>query len=115
MEDAFLFRPEPADPNEGVKKMQLACLEHAVKCILHGGYQDDPLLFERDLQWIKGGYECHPNFSFIEICESVGIDARTVRDKLLERAAEIKAGIAERRRFGSVTRPRARPERVQVR
>jgi hypothetical protein len=116
MDDAAVLAQQRAEPShEGVRKLQLACLEHAVKCILHGGYVDDPLLFERDVQWVRGSYECHPNFSFDEICESIEINADRVRAKLLERAEEIRAGIAERRRLGSVTRQRARPEKVEVR
>lgn len=114
MDDVRAAEP-PQLVSEGVRKLQLACLEHAVKCILHGGYVDDPQLFERDLQWIEGTYECHPGYSFQDICESVQIDARTIRNKLLQHAEQIRAGQAQRRRLGSVTRPRARRERVEVR
>jgi len=117
MEDAFLLnsRPKPqSDAAENVLKLQLACLENAIRTIVCGGYKDAPQYLEQDILWITGQTPSQPNFSFNEICESAGYDPDAWRERLLQKADEVRDDPSVRRTLRNVTRPRAKGDRIKA-
>ncbi len=107
-EDAHVCAQDRGDASaiDRVRKLQLACLEDAIRSILRGPRKSEPQFFEQDVLWVTGQTPSMPLFSFAEICESVDYDAAKWRGHLLAKADEVRVSAAARRTLRDVTRPR---------
>jgi len=97
---------EREKPESWVTRMQLACLEDAVRVIYRAGYKISPEAFAEAVWWIRGVRRSEPGFSFAEIMEEFEFDADAWRTKLLDVAHRANRDEAARRDLRNITRPR---------